>query len=195
MFLTNLIAKENNMETATGSSEHPRTGRGSAAKPTLLELAHAALEETDSNETAATIVLRDQVLEDIAYVDEICALIVHRVAMDSKDKSSNTSRRRSTSTVHTTGTAADPDSVTALASVIGRSLLNFRLPNGMPVLKHATADDIDAAIVKYRKTAHTMTTRVKWLEAIKTRLQPGQKVGEAIDELTARKLYEDADAK
>jgi hypothetical protein len=180
-------------EMETGTASHPRTGRGSAAKPNLIELARNALEESEHDEVKATEVLRDYVLDDLGYVYEICQLIIHRVARDEMHTTQYTARQRATTTVQPSPPAANPDSVKALASVIGRTLLDFRLPKGMPVLRDATAEDIAEAITRYRKTAATMTLRVQWLEAIAARLEPGQTVGQALDEVTVRRMYEEAE--
>lgn len=173
---------------------------------TVVELAMAALDEA-GNEAGAASILFDQVMDEPAYVREICALIIHRVAADTSHRRHAQSRARSTSTAshrHAPDVTAEapkepatrpgeaPKAARAMASVVGRTIFNFDLPGGVK-LGEATSEIIIKAIGSYREQARTMTTRVRWLEKIAARIKPGETVADSMDELTARTLLEEAE--
>jgi hypothetical protein len=170
-----------------------REGHGSAPRPSIIDIARAALEEAEGHEGRGTEIMRNTVLEDISYVDELCSLIIHRVKKDVFHTDHSTARRHAESTTEPmpTKNGATPEAAAALANVIARSAMGFKLPRGM-MLRDATADDIYKAIEQYRKQAVTMMTNVRWLESIAARLKPGEKVGDVLDEKTVRELREAA---
>lgn len=168
-------------------------------RPSVTDLAQDALSEAQDNEQKAIALLRDILISDPDILEEICAMIIHKVRSDNILHSTRTSRMHALSTVAKVADKPREDrtkekaAVVAMANVVGRSMLKFQLPGTTMELRQATAADITKSLVEYRHAARTMSINIRWLEAISARLQPGQKVGDVLDEVTARTLFEEAE--
>lgn len=72
-------------------------------------------------------------------------------------------------------------SVSALANGIRGSLMNFPLAGGVR-LRDATREQVEAQASLYDSASRDMGHKARWLAAIAARVDPGQRVGEALTE-------------
>jgi hypothetical protein len=162
--------------TEVGTGPSKRKGKVKY-RATVHELIRNALAETAGDEAAAVSILVDQALEDVDYVREIFSLAVQ--AMNRHDRSS---KRGSVRRAASMGSSA--------TSTRARPLLEFPLQDGTS-LKDAYAPQIDRAAHQFGQQGSTMMHLSRWLLSVHTRMAEDKPVGESLDELTIRQLFDE----
>jgi hypothetical protein len=168
--------------TEVGTGPSKRKGKVKY-RATVHELIRNALAETAGDEAAAVSILVDQALEDVDYVREIFSLAVQ--AMNRHDRSS---KRGSVRRAASMGSSAT--STRALGTALARPLLEFPLQDGTS-LKDAYAPQIDRAAHQFGQQGSTMMHLSRWLLSVHTRMAEDKPVGESLDELTIRQLFDE----
>lgn len=166
--------------TETGTAKSKRKSKAKF-RPSVHELIRDALAEAAGDEHAAVSILVDQALEDVDYVREIFSLAVQ--AMNRHDRSSKrVSVRRAA--------GMGSNSTRALGTALARPLLEFPLQDGT-YLRDAYAPQVDRAAGQFGVQGSTMMHLSRWLDSVHTRMAEDKPVGESLDELTIRQLFDE----
>jgi hypothetical protein len=148
----------------------------------VQELIRKALDETEGNESAAIALLVDQALEDNDYIRELFGLAVQALNRHARSSRRGDIRRA----VQSTG------SLRSLGSALARPLLEFPLQDGA-MLKDAYQPQVERAAVQFGQQGDTMLHLARWLRSIHAKMDAGATVGESLDELTVRALFDETE--
>ncbi len=153
----------------------------------LGETVQHVLALSDTQEAAVEMLLRE-VAKDTALREALLAPWEREAAKHAISGAIRSERRAIWSR------PAGPDArVGALANAVRRSLLDFRLPGGLP-LRLATAAEIAEAAETYRKRAEDEAGKSRWLRRVEAALPDGKRVGDVMDDAALEKLRAEDDA-
>jgi hypothetical protein len=167
----------------TASRESGRRGKAKH-RPNVQQLIREALVEAEGDETTAVSSLVDAALADVDYVREIFSLAVQAL-----NRHARSSKRASARKAVSSGGSG---STRALGIALARPLLDFPLQDGT-LLKDAFAPQVDRAVQQFGQQGKTMMHLSRWLASVHARMAPASTVGESLDELTVRELFDETE--
>lgn len=170
------------METYPQTNGEPRKPSGGKRRPNVQEMMQIALDDNGGDEAAATKDCVDRALEDVEYVREIFALAIHWTNKRGAHSRRTASRR--------SATMVDREAIRTLGTALARPMLEFPLQDGT-MLKDATAGQVDQAARQFGLQGQTMLHLSRWMMAIRAKITDDKPVGEVIDELTVRQLFDE----
>lgn len=148
----------------------------------VQDMMRRALLEAAGDEAKALEICLSLSKDHPEYVTEIFALALHWLNRQNGQEKRARARRATS--------VADHRNMTILGAALARPMLEFPLQNGT-MLKDAFGVQLDESARQFGLQGQTMLHWSRWLLAVRTKVAEGKTVGECVDELTARTLYEE----
>jgi hypothetical protein len=155
-----------------------------ASALTLRAIASEALKKHDGNTTAAITEVIDRLLKDRHLLRELVAELVCQAARATVGEAHRSLRGN-------LSRAANRDDVSALASGIGASLLDFPLSGGL-LLRDATREQVLEQVSFYEKQGRDMLHKARWLQLVAQGVPESQKVGDSLTDARAVELWKES---
>lgn len=181
-------------QTSTAAAKAARTDAQIAARPvsipaTIWELTRDELARANGNTAIARAAIKDRLLTEEGTLDAMLDSVVQAAASMATQAIVTYNRQA----IVAANTGMKASAAHALASIVGKSFLDFPLAGGLP-LRDATRSDVERQADLYAGQAKVMNQRARWLSMIAQAVPPGSRVGDILDEARVSALFQQASA-